>query len=237
MSASLPPLYDRPVRVPISTGKASLGLGGKLVSLIVRSLPALAVIVLCLGGALTFSLALGANALNYTQEGGIIETLTVAFYGIVLVAAIAVVLGGNKAAGLIGLLALLMGLREMDAHKAFTTYGVFKTRLYVSPDVPLAEKLIAGFVVVALVVLVVVAIRASWRTLARGAGRAGVTLMALGAFGLFLKEVDGIPRQLRKAGMALNPDVLAISKALEEIGEMGLPILLGLALFQLVRSD
>lgn len=237
MSASLPPLYDRPVRIPLSTGKPALGLGGKLGSLIVKALPALGVIVLCLGGALAFSLGLGPKALAYTQEGGIIETLTVVLYGVVLLAAIGAAMGGNKAAGLTGLLALLMGLREMDAHKAFTTYGVFKTRLYVSPDVSLAEKLIAGFVVVALVVLVVMAIRASWRTLARGESRAGITLLAVGAFGLFLKQVDGIPRQFRKAGMTLDADVLAISKAIEETGELGLPVLLGLALFQLIRRD
>ena len=237
MSSSFPPLYDRPVRVLVSSDGPALGLGGKIASLCIRSLPALTVIVVCMAAALAFSLGLGARALNYTQEGGIIETLTVVLYGAVLVAAIVASLGGNRASGLIGLLALLMGLREMDAHKAFTTYGVFKTRLYVSPDVPLAEKLIAGLIVIGLLVLVVMTIRASWKTLARSETRAGITLLAVGAFGVFLKEVDSIPRQLRKAGMALEPQMLAISKAVEETGELGLPILLGLALFQLVRRD
>ena len=221
--------------MPLVSDKVRSGFVGRLFSLGVRCLPALAIIVVSLAAALALSLSLGEGALAYTQEGGIVENLTVVVYALVVLGAVALTLRGNKAAGLVGLLALLMGLREMDAHKAFTTYGVFKTRLYVSPDVPLAEKLIAGLVIIALLVLVVLAIRRAWRTLATGASNAGPTLLALGGFGVFLKEVDGIPRQLTKMGHALNSDLLAISKAVEEVGELGLPFLLGLALIQLLR--
>lgn len=186
----------------------------------------------CLGLALGFSLMLGEQALHLTREGGVIETLTVLLYGIVLVAGLFMLRRGLQAASLVALLALLMGLREMDAHKAFTAYGVFKTRLYVSPDVPLVEKLIAGLVVLALLALVVLAVRRSWRALK---SRAGLTLLALGGFGVFLKEVDSIPRQLRNLGVTLDPQMLAVSKAVEEAGELGLPLLLGLALTQLVK--
>lgn len=42
---------------------------------------------------------------------------------------------------------LLALARELGFHKAFTTMGIFKSRFYVSPDVPVIEKL-AGAVVV-----------------------------------------------------------------------------------------
>ncbi len=208
----------------------------RLVGLFIKALPALAVISLCFAGALAFSLALGERALFYTREGGMIENLTVVFYGAVLLAGLFLVSRGHKAAGLVALLSLLMGLRELDAHKAFTTYGVFKTRLYVSPDVPLAEKLVAALVVVGLLVLVVLAIRASWRTLGDPRSAAGITLLGLGGFGLFLKGIDGLPRELADIGLALDPGVLAVSKAVEETGELGLPVLLALALIQLFYS-
>lgn len=191
--------------------------------------------VVFFAGALVFSLTLGEQALAYTQEGGVIETLTIVFYAVVLVAGLYLLSRGHKTAGLVALLALLMGLREMDAHKAFTTYGVFKTRLYVSPDVPLAEKLIAAVVVIALIAMVVMAIRSSWRSLKTRHSKAGLTLLGLGGFGLFLKEIDGLPRSMRKAGIELDPQLLSVSKAVEEVGELGLPVLLGLALAQIFR--
>ena len=222
---------------------ASSGLGRRDEGFIARAKrlargvwPALTVIFACLAAALAFSLSLGERALQLTQEGGPIETATVVFYAIVLVAGVVMFRRGVKAAALVSLAALLMGLREMDAHKAFTTYGVFKTRLYVSPDVPLIEKLLAGGAVVVLLVLLVLAARMAWQSL-RGRGSPAVlTLGALLAFGGFLKEIDGLPRQLEKLGLALEPAILAVSKAIEETGEMGLPILLGLALIQLWRG-
>lgn len=195
----------------------------------------MSVMVVFFAGALVFSLTLGEQALAYTQEGGVIETLTIVFYAVVLVAGLYLLSRGHKTAGLVALLALLMGLREMDAHKAFTTYGVFKTRLYVSPDVPLAEKLIAAVVVIALIAMVVMAIRSSWRSLKTRHSKAGLTLLGLGGFGLFLKEIDGLPRSMRKAGIELDPQLLSVSKAVEEVGELGLPVLLGLALAQIFR--
>ncbi len=198
--------------------------------------PALAVIIVCLAVALAFSLSLGPRALQLTQEGGPIEIATVVLYAAVLIAGLALWRRGIQAATLVSLAALLMGLREMDAHKAFTTYGVFKTRLYVSPDVPLLEKVLAGGAVLVLIILVGLAARSAWRSM-RGRGSPAVlTLGALVAFGIFLKEMDGFPRKLADVGLMLEPAVLAVSKAVEETGELGLPVLLGLALWQLCQE-
>lgn len=235
VSTSLPPYLGLNDRVSVSLDRGS-GHASAPARWIAKALPALAVVVVCLAAALVFSLSLGERALFYTREGGLIEVLTVVFYGLVMLAGVFLTLRGFKAAGLVALLSLLMGLREMDAHKSFTTYGLFKTRLYVSPDVPLAEKLIAGAVVMGLLVLVVMAIRASWRTLSNRRTAAGVTLLGLGGFGLLLKNIDALPRKLRDLGVTLDPEILAVSKAIEETGELGLPVLLALALGQLVYS-
>ncbi len=213
----------------LSAPETQKGLSG----LLVRARPALALIIGCLLLALAFSLVMGEQALALTREGGVIETLTVFLYAGVLVVALFARMRGEVAAGLIALAALLMGLRELDAHKAFTTYGLFKTRLYVSPDVPLVEKLLAGLVVLALLVLLVLAIRSAWHSKSIRRSAAAITLFAVGGFGIFLKEMDGLPRQLRKMGMLLQDDMMAISKAVEETGELGLPLLLALALWQL----
>lgn len=219
-------------------GAGGFGRGprGKFAGALKAGVPALCVIAASIALALAFSIPMGEASLGLTSEGGLIENLTLALYALVLVAAVIMHPRGYRAAGLVGLMAVLMALREVDAHKAFTTYGVFKTRLYVSPDVPLSEKIFAALAVIALVVMMVQALRAAWGYLRHRAPQAGVTLLVLCGFVVFLKEVDGLPRVLKKMDMALTPEVLAISKAVEETGEMGLPLLLGLALYQMFKS-
>ena len=48
-------------------------------------------------------------------------------------------------------LVTLFGCRELDFDKAFTTIGILKSRFFVSPDVPLGEKL-AGFIVISILI-------------------------------------------------------------------------------------
>lgn len=204
----------------------------ELAGLFRQAIPVLGVIALFTAGAVAVSLLLGEKALALTAEGGPVETATVALYAIGFVASVIMLLRGYRVAGVLALLALLMAAREMDAHKAFTTYGLFKTRLYVSPDVPLAEKLIAGAVVLGLLALLVWSVRAAWRDFTNAYSRVGVTLLGLAGFGVFLKEVDGLPRELRRAGMEMDPTLLSLSKAVEEVGELGLPVILVLGLFQ-----
>lgn len=224
-------------RADVSVGdSASKGGRGRFVTLVLNAWPAAVIMVASIVLALAFSIPMGQKSLPLTLEGGLIETLTLLFYATAFVGALVLRTKGMRAAGLVGILSLLMALREMDAHKAFTTYGVFKTRLYVSPDVALSEKIFAGLAVIALITLLVVTVRSAWPHLRGRAAKAGVTLLGLGGFGVFLKEVDGLPRLLSKAGSALTPDVLAISKAVEETGEMALPLLLVLALVQMYRA-
>jgi hypothetical protein len=47
------------------------------------------------------------------------------------------------------LLFIMSGFREQDFHKRFTTMGILKIKFFISPNVPLTEKLI-GFLIVLL---------------------------------------------------------------------------------------
>lgn len=195
--------------------------------------PALMTVAVFLIGAFVVGAAFGESALEWTVEGGPVETATVWLYGGVILAAVLVWRRGQAVGALVGVAALLMALRELDAHAAFTQFGVFSTRLYARPDVPLAEKLAAGAAVVTLAVLSLLALRAAWRDLTGRAAVSGATLVVVVGFGLVLKQIDALPRQLSKFGLPLSDGVLAVSKAVEEIGELGLPLLLALALMQL----
>lgn len=197
--------------------------------------PAFIVVALTLGVAVVLGFAAGDAAPALAAENGPVETVTVWLYGVVFLAALLAWRKGQPLGGLVAAASLLMALRELDAHAAFTRFGVFSTRLYARPDVPLMEKLAAGVAVLALVVLAIVALRGAWRDVNGRAATSGVTLLILLGFGVLLKQIDALPRQLRDLGWPLPENILVISKAVEEIGEMGLPIMLALALLQMPR--
>jgi hypothetical protein len=61
-------------------------------------------------------------------------------------------------------------------------------------------------------------------------GRIGISFGALVLVALLLKQLDALPRQLRRLGIPFDADTLALSRAIEEVGEAFLPALLVLVL-------
>lgn len=189
--------------------------------------------------ALFGSLVDPAFAGGLLTENGPVEAASVALH--VLAAALALVMW-RRYGGVAGALAVsevLMALREMDAHRAFTTYGVFSTKLYARAHVPLMEKILAAIAVLALVVLVAAAFWASRceiRDLHRRRAAAFYGLATLPVVIVVLKEIDGLPRMLANAGVMLSARADAISHSVEELGEMSLPLLTMLLLVQLARA-
>ena len=192
--------------------------------------PALAVGGVALIVSLGLALLYPAQLTGWTAEHGPVETLTVIGYGVVGALALFLWPRLGAVAGLVALLALLMALREIDAHAAFTRFGIFSSRLYFRPDVPLVEKLGAGVAVLGLAGLLFWAVRRAWPRLLADSGRVGVSLGALVLVALLLKQMDALPRQLRRLGVPFDADTLALSKAIEELGEAFLPALLVLVL-------
>lgn len=192
--------------------------------------PALAVGGVALITSLGLALLYPGQLPGWTVEHGPIESLTVIGYGIGGALALYLWPRLGAVAGLIALLALLMALREIDAHAAFTRFGIFSSRLYFRPDVPVAEKLGAGVAVLGLAGLLFWAVRRAWPRLLAEGGRIGISFGALVLVALLLKQLDALPRQLRRLGIPFDADTLALSRAIEEVGEAFLPALLVLVL-------
>lgn len=77
------------------------------------------------------------------EEFGVVENITVVGY---FVAATLLLLDGwrehNKQGIVAAVVVFMLGLRELDFHEKFTTMGMFKSRFYLSPEVPIVEKCI-----------------------------------------------------------------------------------------------
>ncbi|HEX7054802.1 MAG TPA: hypothetical protein VF211_12825 [Burkholderiales bacterium] len=131
---------------------------------------------------------------------------------------------------------LAMCARELDWHRRFTTDSFLKSRYFLKVQAPLAEKLIAGAVVLALTALVLYLVVRYWRPFLRALRArvpAAVTLATTVALLVVTKTADRLPGILRDDYGLRLPDALArLDMVLEEPMELAIPLLILLAIAQ-----
>lgn len=163
-------------------------------------------------------------------EGGIIETASAAGYFIT--AAWLFYRGGLQFVlkySYFVILIVLFGLREMDLDKAFTTMGIFKSRFYISPEVPLWEKAVGGFFILLLLWILYALVSKHLMQLLRGLRKLSVeSVGAVLTIGLlvFAKGIDGLPRKLGSIGIESSETMTYRFGVIEEVFELGIPILI-----------
>jgi hypothetical protein len=175
------------------------------------------------------------------KENGIIESATVLGYALCLVfLAWKGGLSYLKKYHYAVLLVILFMLRELDFDKKFTTMGVLKSKFYVSPVVPVAEKAIGAMVIALLIYAAVQCIRRHARNLIRGLGSACAVSIGICLVLVFLavsKSLDGIGRKLHDLGIEISSRTSDVSAALEEILELGIPVILILAAAAFFKNE
>lgn len=185
------------------------------------------------------ALSTDADAIHAMREGGPVETISAGLH--FTVAALALWLWTRRGGmvGAVGICELLMGLREIDAHKAFTTHGVFSTKQYFRPDVPGMEKVLSLIVVLLVIAAVVGSFWGARRELKALIVRRAPALYGLATLLVTivaLKQVDGGPRMLARIGLPLSDHAYRFSLSIEEIGEMFLPLLALALVIQIARA-
>ncbi|TQS73822.1 hypothetical protein ERN12_08915 [Rhodobacteraceae bacterium] len=129
----------------------------------------------------------------------------------------------------IGMVIILMMMRELDFDKRFTADGVLQLRLYSSADNPVYQKVI-GFMVIALIAVVVIRICVrDVPGLLRGlrANTMAAWLMGIAFVVLCLsKTLDGLARKLAPWGIYVSEWANTRAGRIEELAEMVFAILL-----------
>jgi Na+-driven multidrug efflux pump len=169
----------------------------------------------------------------YLSEGGPIEVFTAAGY-LIVVATLVREMPYRELLKRWHLVAIpiAMCLRELDFHAHFTTHNITKTTLYISPDVPLWEKLIGATVVIALAVAFYRLLKGGLRSFVHGLRHGEATAVAIAAAigcAVLSKAIDGAPSNLTFLGIHLAR--IDTSTVFEEILELGIPIFLAIAAF------
>ncbi|MBI3307777.1 MAG: hypothetical protein HYZ79_00205 [Candidatus Melainabacteria bacterium] len=181
-----------------------------------------------------------AKVMGIVAEGGILEICSVISY--FLGGIIAFYLskrGVIKDRYLMSFLLIILGLRELDFHKAFTTMSISSTRYYLSPKVPVLEKLIVAPIV--LFILIAIFFFLKKYTLAYIKNLINKTPLAIIIFPSFLlfmcsKLADSSLSMFRDASIAITPMMEKTAFIIEESFELGIPVFFIVGLLYLLET-
>jgi len=174
------------------------------------------------------------------SENGPIETASATGYLIVLIIMLAK--GGwgyLKSHIYIFILVASMGLRELDFDKRFTRMGIFKSKFYLSPEVPCSEKICGFLVIAALLWCIYLLLKKHFRSFLTGCLKK-VVPMSAGISVLFIimsKSIDGLSRKLSSLGINTTHQVSAIAESIEEILELGIPLMILVSTIAFFSTD
>lgn len=166
-------------------------------------------------------------AIAAAQEGSLIDLSSA--LGYFIGAGLMILLGGLHVIRhhwpLILALALL-GMRELDMDKAFSTYGLFKSATFRAADVSLLEKAITLVIIVAVIALAAALLKRYLRTLMASFFRLeAVAFISCFACGMLVlaRTLDGIGRKAASFGFVLSEHSEVLTTIAEEVLELGVP--------------
>lgn len=171
------------------------------------------------------------------DENGPIENATVALY--VVTGVIALIFARKKHwrhGYAVATILALAAMRELDFNDRFTTKQIDKLDFYLSPRVPLSEKLIVLAVLLAIGVFLSAFIRRAWPAFARAlTDRQPYAISTTFAILLIVvsQVLDELSVPLKKSGFR---DVALVAQVFEEILELGIPTLFLIALLQWAKG-
>ena len=164
-------------------------------------------------------------------EGGLFESLTVYLYIFCLIL-ICIRWPWQKilSSWYLSALIILFALRELDYDKAHFTYGVLKSRQYFSDLVGLPEFLISLALltfILSVLTLIVLRERNNFIKGVVDLKQSQLAVLASIILVIVTKTIDGMER---KFGIDLSPSGERFALIVEEVGEMGIPIMFGIAI-------
>lgn len=174
-------------------------------------------------------------AVMVVKEHGPVELLTSVAYLVAAVWLFGLALKRGKTACFpAAFVILLLGMREMDFHSKFTTMGVFKTRYYISPEVPMGEKAVVTIIMIGILYVAFRFVAANFKPfifdLRNGRISSRMVAMAIG-FGVVSKIFDSMSGPIRKVVAIFHSDPRTFLRGAEETLELAIPFFILLAIY------
>ena len=164
-------------------------------------------------------------------EGGLFESLSVYLYIFCLIL-ICVTWPLQKILSkwYLSALIILFALRELDYDKAHFTHGVLKSRQYFSDLVGLPELLISLAVLIFILTVLALIVLKERSNFIKGVinlRQSQLAILTSIILVIVTKTIDGMER---KFGIDLSPSGERFVLVVEEVGEMGIPIMFAIAI-------
>lgn len=140
-----------------------------------------------------------------------------------------------------GFITLFLGLRELDFHTRFTTMGIFKSRFYISDQVPAMEKTIVSIIVIAMLIALIFYTKkylpVFWAGLTSRSRWAISIALAIG-LAVFSKTLDRNSDLIMDVvALISSVDLTQFLRVAEETSELAIPLFLLLAIFSSQQKD
>ena len=168
---------------------------------------------------------------NLLTEGGLFESLTVYLYIFCLILiCMSWPLQKIRSKWYLSALIILFALRELDYDKAHFTHGVLKSRQYFSDLVGLPEFLISLAVLIFIFTVLLFIVLREKNNFINGVinfRQSQLAVLASIILVIVTKSIDGMER---KFGIDLSPSGERFALIVEEVGEMGIPIMFSIAI-------
>lgn len=172
------------------------------------------------------------------RENGLVENATVVFY---IAGTIASWIYAKKRIlkhGInIGIMLMLLALRELDFQKMFTDISISKTKFYFSPDIPLLTKIFFGAIVFLILIFVFSFMIKNLKAFLKGViERKDWAISAMsGVFFLIFSKLLDSGRRFLKSLDIITYGYNDVVKAMEETAELAIPIFFLISIIQYVK--
>lgn len=125
-------------------------------------------------------------------------------------------------------LLLLMG-REFDLDKNLTSIGILQSKLYLTNEAPLMERILGVVVIIFVVTVAVRLVRFNSRIFLDALRSRTIwawSVLASVGLAVFAKSLDGLERKLAPFGISVDATIAGKAELIEELLELGIPLLL-----------
>lgn len=176
------------------------------------------------------------------KEGGIVESLSAIGYFVCII--LLVCQGWKKEERQsywhANLFLLFLGLREFDFHCRFTTMGITKTKFYLSPDASVVEKIIGAIFILLFLYLIIYLIKKHFKDMFSAIKQMKPHAIGI-CFGILFmclsKTLDGLGRNLASIGVIIGNELKLIIVSIEEVMELGIPLMFIIAIMTRFRRS
>lgn len=176
-----------------------------------------------------------ATAERLTREGHLIENFTVILYLGVIAYLLLIASGDRRFRYHSTFVVLLFTLRELDMHRKLVSGSILNFSYYLQPATSLVERIAVGIFVLACVYVLVSYMKYGRGLLSGLRSQYAYALTITSALLIMLvsKLLDSAPRILRENfSISLSSEAKIPMRVIEEILEVGIPLLIFLACLQ-----